>query len=65
MIDVGRTSTEGNIIHKQVGLGCMRELPEHWTLTAQESRPGDSVFPSFYLQFVTSVSTLSSQYDGL
>ena len=43
MIDVGSSSTEGDNIHKQVGLVWMRELPEHGTLTKQESKPGDNV----------------------
>ena len=55
------SSTEGDNIHKQVGLGSIREIPEHGTLTKQESKPGDNVCPCFCLQSVASASTLSNQ----
>ena len=56
---------EGDNIHNQVGLAQMRELPEHGTLTKQESKPVDNVCPCFYLQFVASVSTVNSEHDEL
>ena len=37
------SSTEGDNIHKQVGLGWMRELPEHGTLTKHGRKPGYNV----------------------
>ena len=59
------SSTEGDNIHKQVGLGWMRELPEHGTLTKQESKPVENVCSCIYLNFVASVSTLNSQHFEL
>ena len=59
------SSTEGDNIHKQEDMDWMRELPEHGTLTKQESNPEDNVCSSFYLQFVASVSTVSSENDEL
>ena len=35
--------TEGDSIHKQVGLGLMRELPDHGTLTKDGRKPGYNV----------------------
>ena len=59
------SSTEGDNIHKLVGLGCMRVLPAPGTLTKQDSKPGDNVCPRLDLQFVASLSTLSYQSGEL
>ena len=59
------SSTKGDNFHKDVGLDWLTELPEHGTLTKQEIKSEDNVYPCFYLQFIASVSTLSSQCDKL
>ena len=59
------SSTDRDNVHKQVGLGWIRELPEHWILAKQKSKSGDNACPYFYLQFVASISTLSSYCHGL
>ena len=63
IIDVQSSSTEGNNICKLEGMDCIRELPEHGTLTKQESKPGDNDCPYIYFQFV--VSILSSKSNEL
>lgn len=47
-------STEDGNIPKQVGLDWMRELAEHETVTKQELKPENNVYPFFLSSFSTS-----------
>ena len=58
------SSTEGGRIPQQVGLGYIRELAEHETVTKQEGKAGNNVC-LWVLPYFLEVSILSSQNDGL
>ena len=46
------SSTEGDRILKQVGLGYIRELAEQETVTKEEGKPGNYVRPWFLPSFL-------------